>query len=105
MGETKRYSINGCGCFSAREVSEKTGISYSKVQQIKGNGEEINGFSIKLIQRRLYFAYMDGEEVAGGYRTAENMARAIGYSVNGMNYQRKTAKKPRVIIERRWVNV
>lgn len=105
MGETKRFSINGQGCWSPREVVEITGLSFAKIHEITTLTEVINGYAIKLIQKRLYFAYEDGKEIAGGCTTAENLARAIGYSVNGMKYQWKLAKKPHITIERKWVNV
>lgn len=105
MGAVKKFSINGVGNYTAKEVVAKTGVSIASVQRVGTETRIINGFALKITQRLMYFAYKDGKEIAGGYRNAEQIAHALGYCLSGFGYQRRSAKNPIFTVERKWVDV
>lgn len=105
MDAVKKFSINGVGNYTAKEVVAKTGVSIARVQSVGTETKVIKGYALKISQRLLYFAYKDGKEIAGGYRNAEQIAHALGYCLSGFGYQQRNAKNPLFTIERRWVDV
>lgn len=105
MDALKRFSINGAGNFTAHEVVEKTGVSMARVQSVGENTKIVKGYALKITQRKKYFAYKDGVEIAGGYEKAEQIAHALGYCLSAFGYQRRCAKYPNFTVERKWVDV